>query len=370
MKVWHEEIPYDFSNPIINKTFTEQALFFDIETTGFSPARTTLYLIGCAARKGRFLIIDQFFAETPDAEPEVLSAFFAHIKNYDTLITFNGTGFDIPYLKGRCEQFHLKDSFAQFHNIDIFKEVSRLKFLLKLPNYRQKSVENFLGIDREDTYNGGELIEVYHSYVKSPTDEACRLLKLHNYEDVLDMPQLLPILSYPELFCGNFAILSLEGNEYTALGGTEKCKELLFKLQNDFSVPCKVSCACDNFYLTADGEKTFLRVGLCEAERKYFFPDYKNYYYLPDEDIAVPKSVASGVDKAHRKNATAATCYQRKYAIFLPQYEDIITPAFREKYNDKKSYFELTEDFVTSKELQHRYLCHVLKRLSNQKNKR
>lgn len=65
MKHWHEEMPFTADNSLAELIFTENSLFFDIETTGFSAARTSLYLIGCAARKENLLIVDQFFAETP-----------------------------------------------------------------------------------------------------------------------------------------------------------------------------------------------------------------------------------------------------------------------------------------------------------------
>ena len=45
MITWHEELTFDFSDPVSNEVFTENCIFFDIETTGFSPARTDLYLI-------------------------------------------------------------------------------------------------------------------------------------------------------------------------------------------------------------------------------------------------------------------------------------------------------------------------------------
>lgn len=368
MKVWHEELPYNFSDPITDRIFTENAIFFDIETTGFSPAKTSVYLIGCASRKGNRLVIDQFFAETPGQEANILTAFFSYMADYDTLITFNGVGFDIPYLKGRCLHYHLPDPFSCFTCLDIFKVVSQLKFLLKLPNYKQKSIERFLDIEREDTYNGGELIDVYKSYVLSPSKEAETLLKLHNYEDVLDMPRLLPIMAYPELFHGRFSVCSIEGNEYTSFDGSTGHKELLLTLQNDFPVPKRVSCSQDDFYLTANGNTTMLRIRLFEGELKYFFQDYKNYYYLPEEDTAIPKNVASAVDKEYRKKATAATCYSRKYAIFLPQYEEIITPVFREKPKGRKSYFELTAAFAESESLQRQYVKHILYCFSKKKD--
>ena len=122
------------------------------------------------------------------------------MSGYDTILTFNGIGFDIPYLKTKCKTLHLSDPFDAHSYIDLYKEVSRFKFLFALTSYKQKSIELFLGIDRIDAYSGGELIEVYKEYVRHPAKDSLALLKQHNYEDVLYMPKLLPVLSYPKLW--------------------------------------------------------------------------------------------------------------------------------------------------------------------------
>ena len=57
-----------------------------------------------------------------------------------------------------------------------FKELSPIKPLLCLENYKQKSIEAFLGIDREDKYSGGELINVYYEYLAQKDDEKLSLL--------------------------------------------------------------------------------------------------------------------------------------------------------------------------------------------------
>ncbi len=367
MKTFHNEIPYDFSDPITDRTFTEKVLFFDIETTGLSAPTSSLYLIGCACRRGGHIFIDQFFAETPGQEREILLAFSGRLNGFDTLATFNGNGFDIPYLEAKYSEAGLPDPFLLPASLDLFKIVSKLKFLLKLPGYRQKSIEDFLGVPRQDLFDGGELIKVYKSYVKAPQPNALAALLQHNYEDVLHMPQLLPVLSYTELLYGSFTVLSVEGNEYRAFDGSEGNKELLFTLKNKYPIPRRASCGNGEFYFVAGRETSKLRVRLLEGELKYFFPDYRDYYYLPEEDTAVHKSVAAYVDKAHRRKASPDTCYIKKYAIFLPQYEQIGMPLFREGYRDKKSYFELDEDFAESEELQKQYVLHALRRLASQK---
>ena len=48
MQTWHKELNFDNTDTLTNALFAEDSVIFDIETTGFSPANTTLYLIGCA----------------------------------------------------------------------------------------------------------------------------------------------------------------------------------------------------------------------------------------------------------------------------------------------------------------------------------
>ena len=360
MQTWHKELNFDNTDTLTNALFAEDSVFFDIETTGFSPANTSLYLIGCARRKGNIICIDQFFADTPDEEHLILAAFLELLKPYRTLITFNGLGFDIPYLKKKCEKYGLTHPFDEKDYIDIYKEVSGLKFLLKLPDYKQKTIERFLGLSRNDTFSGGELIEVYQNYLKTPDEQAIFFLKQHNYEDVLGMTGLIAIRSYRKLFDGAFTVNSTETNIYKDCNGIPQ-KELILTLQNQYPIPQRVSCQTDAFYLICDGMQSKLRIHLFEGTLKFFFDHPEDYYYLPAEDMAIHKSVATYVDKDFRKKATADNCYTKKDAIFVPQYETLITPFFKESNKDKLTYFELTREFLDSDSLLRQYTSHVFR---------
>ena len=50
----------------------DQILFLDIETTGFTPASSQLYLIGCAFFREGNWHIKQWFAQSSEEEPELL----------------------------------------------------------------------------------------------------------------------------------------------------------------------------------------------------------------------------------------------------------------------------------------------------------
>lgn len=359
MQTWHKEIKFTYDDPMIHSTFTEDAVFFDIETTGFSPSSTSLYLIGCARRKGEIVCIDQFFADSPKDEKLLLTAFFELLKQYKTIISFNGLGFDIPYLRAKCSQYQMDEPFDAFAYIDMFKSMNKFKKIFKLPNFKQKTVEKFLGIPREDLYSGGDLINVYHSYVSSPTEKGRHLLQVHNYEDVLGMIDLLPILSYLQLFQGGFTLVSAEKNLYEDHSSLPK-RECIFTLSNNFPVPKRISYGTDDFYLTSYQDTTRLSVKIYDGELKFFYPNYKDYYYLPQEDTAIHKSVAFYVDKDYRTKAKAATCYSKKSGCFLPQQEIVISPYFKLEYYDKITYFELTDELLEQSQELIPYIRHVL----------
>lgn len=368
MITWHDELTFDFTESMTDRHFTEDAIFFDIETTGFSPARSQLYLIGCATRKGSLLCIDQFFAESENEEAEILHVFFSLLKQYHTIISFNGIGFDIPYLKGKCERLKIDSPFEKHSYLDIYKEVSQMKALLGLASLKQKSIEIFLGIDRKDLFSGGELIEVYKSYMRTPSDEALALLKQHNYEDVLYMPKLLPILSYREALQSSLAIRSLEASESTAYDGCTKNRELIFTLSSPYTVPKPISYRCEDCYLMFRHSDIRLCIKLFDGELKFFFDNPKDYYYLVNEDMAVLKTLASGVDSKYRRQAAASNCYTKKHALFLPQHEKLFQPAFCSHPKDLKTYFELSEEFISSSVLQEKYIHHLLSHIDLKKS--
>lgn len=327
----------------------EKTLFFDIETTGFSPGTSSIYLIGCLYFENRRPYIRQWFAETPLEESQILMHFSAFLSQFEALVHFNGDGFDIPFLEKKCQAYQLPDPFQGITSIDLYKRIKKYKKLLQLENLKQKSVEAFLGITRKDSYTGKDLISVYKSYVQNRKKEAADLLFLHNHDDIQGLLQILPVLAYDDLFCGKFTI------EKTELRDTSKLEvvysqKLTFYLRLDNELPVPVSIRNKEFYFFAKGQLGRFSVILHTDELKYFYPNYTDYYYLPKEDLSIHKSVAFYVDKEFRTKAKAANCYSKKTGRFLPQYKEILTPYFKIDYFDKITYFEVTEEFLSNQE--------------------
>jgi len=94
-------------------------------------------------------------------------------------------------------------------------------------------------------------------------------------------------------------------------------------------VPVQTSFRLEQWYGILKEDMLKLRIPLLAGELRYYLPNYRDYYYLPQEDMAIHKSVAAYVDKDYRLKATKDTCYIKKSGIFLPLPEDIVKDIFQ-----------------------------------------
>ena len=245
-----EETLEDFaiSYPLDKLAPLEQILFLDIETTGFTSRTSYLYMIGCAYyQAGKWRTI-QWMADDYSQEGDILTAFFDFARDYRYLVHFNGNNFDLPFITQKCAQLKLPFSFDGFQGIDIYRRISPYKFFLKLPNCKQKTLEQYLGIARTDVFSGGELIGLYHDYVKNPSEFTEKALFLHNADDLKGMLEVLPILAYYDLFNENCVkARKVQANYYKDVSGAQR-KELLITLQIPTSLPRLVTASAANCY--------------------------------------------------------------------------------------------------------------------------
>lgn len=345
--------------PIENLGNRDEFLFLDIETTGLSAEFSMIYLIGCCYYERGRLTKRQWFAECPDDEAAILEDFSAFLSGFQTLVHFNGNQFDLPFLTERSRKHNISLSFDSFRGIDIYKRIFPYRHFLKLSNCKQKTLEQFLGIHREDTFTGGELISVYRKYVKEKDADALFLLLQHNSDDISGMIQLLPVLSYADFFQETPRITKVQTNTYRNIH-EEDCKELLISFTFSSLFPRPISYHANDCYFSAREREGLVKVPIYTEEMKYFYSDYKNYYYLPEEDMAVHKSVASYVDAAFREQASAATCYTRKLSSYLPQWDYVFEPFFKREYKSPNLFFELTEELKSNRDAFSRYVIHIL----------
>ena len=324
-------VPLDIKYPLSRLGREEDILFFDIETTGLSAAHSMCYLIGCLSRAGDRFHFAQWLAEDISEEETMLREFAVYAAGFRTLLSFNGETFDLPFLTKRADISGVPMGLDSLESVDIYKKLRPFKALLGLPDMKQKSLERFLGINREDRYSGGELIQVYFHYRAEKKPGDLRLLLLHNEEDVLGMVPVLSALSYPDFFAGDFSAGDI-GRDGTSL---------TFSFYSDTLLPVPVEAEKNPFSLRANGHTLTLTALLREGELRRYYEDYRNYYYLPAEDTAVHKSVGEFVDKSARVKATRSTCYTRVCGTFFPEPSLIWEPALREDLKSSLFYCPL-----------------------------
>ncbi len=325
-------------------------LFFDIETTGLSPRSSSLYLIGAASFRDSAWTVTQWFAENPGEEPDVLDAFFSFCAGFSQIIHFNGNRFDLPYIAEKCRAYRKRNPLETLLSRDLYCMARPLKPLLGLSSLKQKSLEEFLGIFREDRFSGGELISVYESYVMSPSEETLQVLLLHNREDMLGMLSILPVLSYLPVISGDYRVSHAE-----TAGDS-----LIIHAWLPLMLPQPFAHRGSLFSLTGSQNRLSIQIDGVRKPLKHFFADYKNYYYLPLEDTAIHKSVAAYVAKEYREPAKASNCYSKKPGFYLPQLAELFHPVFREEYKDRLSYFPCTDEFVHNRDSLQVYASHFL----------
>ena len=319
-------------------------LFFDIETTGLSPKTSHVYLIGLIQYNpdASCFEMTQYLAESeePSEEIKVLESFCRVALTKNCLVHFNGSSFDLPFLKHRCKALHLTESLSQLPSLDLYRELlSMPAFFRQMPDHKQKSFELLIGYPREDQLSGKEMITAFQEYAKTKDSSTLNLLFLHNEDDLKGMLALTSLGSLKQLLNGSCQITDVQELQEPNLDldGAMETK-LLFSLSLETPVPVTLSANAEFCYITVTENKAKIKMPLYEGTLLYFYPDYKNYCYLPFEDEAIHKSIAAYLEPSHRQKATATTCYKKISGKFLyaPGAPDL--PLLKENYRSREHY--------------------------------
>jgi uncharacterized protein YprB with RNaseH-like and TPR domain len=170
----------------------KKMVYFDIETLGLNPQLYPVILIGMSYEKDGKYIIEQFFAESVDEEQDILQEFKDRLDGFDTIVSYNGKNFDVPYINKRMEKYNM-DYSIKLEHFDVICHVRPNKKVLGLESCSLKSVERYLNLNREDTIDGEESIRLYKKYVKTGDGAIKDKIMLHNFEDVYNLPGILKV---------------------------------------------------------------------------------------------------------------------------------------------------------------------------------
>ena len=285
-----------------------ETLLFDIECTGLSRDYCSIYLIGCGYRRGDEVTVTLLFAPTPDDEADTLKAFFEMLNDYTDVITFNGESFDIPFIRARAKKHSLScDTLNNIRSTDLFKITKKFAKYFNTPNCKQKTIEKYYGLFREDRFDGGQLIEIYKDYCIHPVKDALDTLLLHNREDITGMLTVLNVLELKALHDKILIPKSIDISHED---------EIIIKTPMTLHQDILIS---DEFYdiaIKCDGITVMLHPYI--GELKHFYKNYRDYCYIPDEGLLIPKALASAIERSRIEKATKENCFTPHTGVFLP----------------------------------------------------
>lgn len=323
--------------------------FFDIETTGLSAATSSIYLIGAGYYSGDNFIVIQWFADDYNSEKDIINAFLEHISSYKVLLQYNGNTFDIPYIQNKCKRYRIScTTLNSMVHIDLYASLRRYGSLLGLPNKKLISYERYIGLIRDDTFNGGELIHVYSEYMQNrylhrENDKLLNMLLLHNYEDITGLSQVASLMFLKELDKLSVDITNVKYNgDYINVCYTCSMPgNYSFRLE----LPCDIEvCHEHNIVCEWNNGIINLSIPVIHTTLLYYFTDYKDYYYMIDEGTVMHKSVAVYTDSSVRRKAKKSECYVSKTGDYIPVKKHGCfsgnTRIFRKNYTSKEYYIE------------------------------
>lgn len=348
--IYNENIPPFFRNKF---------MIFDIETTGLSPKTSFITMIGILLYHENKWKIIQIFNEDGESEQQLIQTFFNYLTKDTVLIHYNGVRFDLPFLIERCK-YHSIDTniITNRQVIDTAITLSNLKELFQLKNKKLSTLLNFSNKKRKTDISGRKFVQLYLIYLKLQDDAILQDLLAHNYDDldgILYLSQWFTLLE--EIRECNQEQICFEKKEDTLIC-TLYLKTPFF---HSFTIKQEFKLLDKNYEITCNGNIVEIIFPLYDGERKFFYPNYKDYYYLPMEDMAIHKSVATYVDKEYRQKATAKNCYIKKKGIFLPLFESVSTSMFYEN-SDKKIPYVLFDNRFCG-EYGKEWVLHVLKHI-------
>lgn len=166
-----------------------EILFLDTEATGLSRgAGTIAFMIGLGFFEpdGGFLV-RQYFLKDLQGEEQMLRELGRLFDQFRFLVTFNGSGFDIPLLKTRLTLAWREPARIPLYSFDLFHFLKRI-FKGELENHRlQTYEEKTLGVRRTDDLGGDRVPQVYFDYLRYGETENISRIFMHNELDIISL---------------------------------------------------------------------------------------------------------------------------------------------------------------------------------------
>ena len=187
---------------IFSKYKMDTIAYLDIEATGFDLEYDKIVLIslGYYLSEGEFKIV-QYFAESPCEEEIILKEFTKAMSKFKRWCSYNGTAFDEPFIIRKMYRYDFSFRLPRDH-MDLYKFIRPFYKRMGIKSCSLKSVEQFIGIKRKDEINGAKWVELYNEYLLKHDEKLKDILMLHNYEDVVNLPEIFKVINTIDIDLG------------------------------------------------------------------------------------------------------------------------------------------------------------------------
>lgn len=300
MIITNTQFPYTFSYPINEDTF-----FLCIDTTGLQAEVSAITTIGIACYQDGNLMITQWFNESGFEQKEILVSFFHKISSKKTVITYYGNRFTLPFLEKKALEYSLDNPLLSMLHDDYYEILYPLRRILNLSSCRQSTVENYFKCNRTITMSGKKLIKQYQSYLKQKDNCIKDILLLRNEETLKILARSTSIFAYRDLKQGKLTKYSIKHKSL------EKY-QIKFSFSLPFSLFFPLNHSVNDVTISIVEKEGIITMPMDQNYMiKHYYPNPKDYDYLPLEDRSIHKSLSSFVSKEYKQKATADTCYEK-----------------------------------------------------------
>jgi uncharacterized protein YprB with RNaseH-like and TPR domain len=173
-----------------------RVLFLDTETTGLSGGTGTYaFLVGAGFVEDDRVVIVQHFMRDLDEEPALLAALAPLLERASAVVTFNGSGFDVPLLETRFVLGRRRWPAALRH-LDLLHPARRV-WGARFADCRLNTLEHeVLGHRRQGDVPGMVIPSLYFEFLRRRRAAPLGRVFDHNRDDVLSSIALLGWLGH------------------------------------------------------------------------------------------------------------------------------------------------------------------------------
>ena len=289
-------------------TLSKQVVLLDLETTGLSPKQHQIICIGLTYlnEKGGFET-DHWFLAHPNEEACLLQKLLTFLSDYKAIFTYNGRGFEFPFIKARLSHYGLDTSpFLKLKLID-------MKLTLKAFCTKRSKLENLFHFKRQCQSSGQDIVRLYRTYIQTKDEIYKACILAHQKEE------LLSLALFFELYMTLYQI-----KDWTLV--TQKCQDmnLVLSIQHSSCFTADFKGIFKDICLTYHQNESFfnLTFPLFKGKLARHLEPVKDYYYIESQNELMHKSLIQFMPKNLIRKATKAECVIYKEGTFIPIFSD------------------------------------------------